>query len=80
MDDPRIQAYFCQPTQTSHRQYEALRAVFVEGRPQKEVADKFGYAYDSLRQLVSQFRRMTDTQRKDFFFATRVEAGPPHQS
>ena len=52
MDDIRCREFFAQPTQPYHRQYEALRAVFLEGRSQKEVADQFGYTYDSLRQLV----------------------------
>jgi len=37
-----------------------LRAVFVEGHSQKEVADRFGYTYDSLRQLVREFRQRDD--------------------
>ena len=57
MDDTQCQDYFAKPTHTYHRQYEALRAVFVEGRRQKEVARSFGYSYDSFRQLVRQFRR-----------------------
>ena len=57
MDDIRCQEFFAQPTQPYHRQYEALRAVFLEGQSQKEVADRFGYRYDSLRQLVREFRK-----------------------
>ena len=57
MDDIRCRAFFIQPAQPYHRQYEALRAVFVEGHSQKEVADRFGYTYDSLRQLVRAFRQ-----------------------
>ena len=57
MDDIRCREFFTQPTQPYHRQYEALRAVFVEGHSQKEVADHFGYTYDSLRQLVRGFRQ-----------------------
>jgi transposase len=57
MDDIRCREFFAQPTQPYHRQYEALRAVFLEGHSQKEVADRFGYTYDSLRQLVREFRQ-----------------------
>jgi transposase len=57
MDDSRCREFFSQPTQSYHRQYEALRAVFMEGHSQKEVADRFGYTYDSLRQLVHEFRK-----------------------
>jgi transposase len=57
MDDLRCREFFAQPTQPYHRQYEALRAVFMEGHSQKEVADRFGYTYDSMRQLVRGFRQ-----------------------
>ena len=57
MDDSRCREFFSQPAQPYHRQYEALRAVFMEGHSQKEVADRFGYTYDSLRQLVHEFRQ-----------------------
>jgi len=55
-----LQEFFAQPTQPYHRQYEALRAVFLEGHSQKEVADRFGYTHDSLRQLVREFRQQDD--------------------
>ena len=60
MDDTAYQRYFVRPTQTYHRRYEALRAVFVDGRSQKEVADQFGFQYSSLRQLVYEFRQHCD--------------------
>ena len=43
MDDARFREFFSHPTQPYHRQYEALRAVFLEGCPQEEVADRFGF-------------------------------------
>jgi hypothetical protein len=49
MDDTAYQRHFVRPTQTYHRRYEALRAVFVDGRSQKEVAEQFGFQYSSLR-------------------------------
>src|SRR6266576_1535126 len=48
---------FCTPQNTTHRQYEALRAYFVEQRPGPEVAQRYGYTLGSLHQLVHQFRR-----------------------
>jgi hypothetical protein len=64
MDDTAYQRFFTRPTQTYHRQYEALRAVFVDGRSQKEVAAEFGFRYSSLRQLVYEFRQDCDTGRE----------------
>ncbi|MBI2478420.1 MAG: helix-turn-helix domain-containing protein [Planctomycetia bacterium] len=57
MDDTLCQEFFKQPTQIYHRQYKALRTVFVEGRSQKEVAEQFGFTHGSLRQLVHEFRQ-----------------------
>jgi hypothetical protein len=56
MDDSACQEYFTQPTHTYHRRYEALRAVFMEGRSQKDVANEFGFTYGAMRQLVFEFR------------------------
>ena len=57
MDDTSIRRFFEQPTNPYHRQYEALRAVFLDGRRQKEVAEEFGYQYGTMRQLVYEFRK-----------------------
>ena len=56
MDDTRCREFFSQLTHPYHRRYEALRAVFVEGRSQKIVAEAFGFEYSSMRQLVYEFR------------------------
>jgi hypothetical protein len=56
MDDTASQNFFLQPAQTLHRQYEALRAVFVGRQPLPQVAHQFGYRYGSLRNLVTNFR------------------------
>jgi hypothetical protein len=48
---------FLTPQNTTHRQYEALRAYFVEELPGPEVAQRFGYTPGSLHQLVHEFRK-----------------------
>jgi transposase-like protein len=48
--------FFLEPQQTFHRQYEALRAVFVEDQPLEQVAERFGYTTSTLRSMVSRFR------------------------
>jgi hypothetical protein len=40
---------FLEPANSTHRQYEALRAFFVEGSPSAEVARSFGYKPGSFR-------------------------------
>jgi transposase len=48
---------FLEPSNSTHRQYEALRAYFVEGLSSKEAARKFGYTEGSFRVLVHEFRQ-----------------------
>jgi hypothetical protein len=48
---------FLQPANATHRQYEALRAYFVDGLPSAEAAARFGYSPGSFRVLVHQFRQ-----------------------
>jgi transposase len=48
---------FLEPTNSTHRQYEALRAFFVDGLSSVEVAKRFGYTPGSFRVLVHQFRQ-----------------------
>ena len=55
---------FLQPANPTHRQYEALRAFFVDGLPGKEVAERFGYTDGSFRVLVHQFRQ---NPKREFF-------------
>jgi DNA-directed RNA polymerase specialized sigma24 family protein len=54
-EDP-CRRFFEVPLTAAQRQYEALRAVIIDELPQKEVAERFGYTYDSLRQLLHEFR------------------------
>lgn len=57
MDDSAQRRFFLQPTQTHHRQYEALRAIVVDERSYRDVAEEFGYTDHSLRQLAYNFRK-----------------------
>src|ERR1700692_3259537 len=47
---------FLEPSNSTHRQYEALRAFFVDGVPSAQAAARFGYTPGSFRVLVHQFR------------------------
>jgi hypothetical protein len=56
-----------------------LRAFFVEGRSQKEVADEFGFTYGSMRQLVFEFRQTCDAEEEPTdspFFETSILDAP----
>jgi transposase len=48
---------FIQPSNSTHRQYEALRAHFVENIPTKEIAKRFGYTEGSVRVLIHHFKQ-----------------------
>jgi hypothetical protein len=47
---------FLEPSNTAHRQYEALRAFFVNGVLSTEAAARFGYTPGSFRVLVHQLQ------------------------
>jgi len=51
---------FLEPKNATHRQYEALRAYFVEDLSSVEVARRFGYSPGSSRVLSHQFRQNPD--------------------
>jgi hypothetical protein len=76
MDDTSCQRFFLEPSGPLQRQYEALRAVFIDGLSQKETAARFGYSYDAFRQLVHQFRRACAAGRPPPFFSRPAPADP----
>ena len=52
-----MERVFIEPSNSTHRQYEALRAYFVDGLPSTEVAARFGYSPGSFRVLCHQLRQ-----------------------
>jgi len=67
--------FFFTPETTLHRQYEALRAYFVDQLPSCEVARRFGYTPGAFRVLCHQFRHDPDW-RAAFFACTRPGTAP----
>ena len=65
-DDSRGARFFLEPVNPLHRQYEALRAYFIEGLPSAEAARRFGYTPGAFRVLCHQFRRTQDLQERFF--------------
>lgn len=63
--------FFLEPANPRQRQYEALRAYFVDALPSAEAAARFGYRNGSFRMLCHGFRRDPDPQ----FFVV-PHAGP----
>jgi hypothetical protein len=65
-----VRQVFLVPKNALHRQYEALRAYFVEGVPSAEAARRFGYTSGSFRVLCHQFRQNPE---REFFLSSRVK-------
>jgi hypothetical protein len=63
-----LRRFFLEPRLPKHRQYEALRAYLVEGRPAPDVARSFGYSLNSFHVLCHHFRRQTQPA---FFLSPR---------
>jgi hypothetical protein len=64
-DDPDAR-FFLAPETPLQRQYEALRAYFVEQSPSHEVARRFGYTPGAFRVLCHQFRH--DAAKRAAYF------------
>jgi transposase len=60
--------FFAEPATARQRQYEALRAFYMDGLPSSEVARRFGYSAGAFRVLCHAFRRR---ELPEFFAATR---------
>jgi hypothetical protein len=56
MDGTHTSRFFLEPKPTFQRQYEALRAIFVEDQPLDQVAVRFGYKLSALKSMASRFR------------------------
>lgn len=59
--------FFLNPQNIKQKQYEALRAYYVEGMTQKEVAERFGYALSTVQTLVKIFKH----QQAGFFVESK---------
>jgi len=66
--------FFLAPESTLQRQYEALRAFFVDRLPSATTARRFGYTAGSFRVLCHQFRHDPDFRAR--FFAEGARGQP----
>jgi len=60
----KLTRIFLEPNNSTQRQYEALRAYFVEGLSGTEAAKRFGYTPGSFRVLCHEFRK---NPHREFF-------------
>jgi hypothetical protein len=76
MDGGHIKGFFLEPRQTFQRQYEALRAIFVDDKPLECVAERFGYTLATLRSMASRLRSDLRQGVVPPFFSRTAEGGP----
>src|ERR1039458_1937711 len=70
---PPNENFFLSPQFPLQRQYESLRAFFVDDEPSGDVARRFGYSPGAFRVLCHQFRH--DSQKRASFFR-QPQRGP----
>lgn len=68
--------FFVHPVHAGHRRYEALRSVFVEEQPMKEVAQRYDIRYGTIRNWVSEFCRGQDDSQPPPFLPRRCVGVP----
>ena len=64
-------AYFLKPLGARHRQYEALRAVYVEGLSLAQAARQFGFSAGYLKKVRGEFHRALQREESYFFPAPK---------
>src|SRR5260370_10203532 len=76
IQDPR--RFFAEPATPRQRQYEALRAFYLEGLTSTQAAERFGYSPGAFRVLCHAFRH---GDLPEFFATTRpVPRDQPRKS
>jgi hypothetical protein len=77
MDGSPTKRFFLEPRQTFQRQYEALRAIFVDDEPLERVAERFGYKPSALRSMASRLRADCRRGVAPPFFSQTAAGGTP---
>jgi len=76
MDGSHTRRFFLEPQQTFQRQYEALRALFVDDEPLERVAERFDYKPSTLRSMASRLRADHRRGVVTPFFSRMAADGP----
>ena len=77
MNATAYEHFFLRPTDPLHRRYEALRALFVDQRPLKEIAQRFAVSYGTMCNWVSEFRNQWDADQRPPFLISPLEDDHP---
>jgi hypothetical protein len=72
--------YFSKPSTVAHRQYEALRAFFLDQRSAAQAADLFGYSRYAFYSLVRDFKKTLAQGSQNPFFPVVKTGRKPKDS
>lgn len=73
-----VRNFFLNPQIIAHKQYEALRAFYVEGRTAEEISEQFGYTKNSFYSLTRDFAAYLKTNdASNKFFVTNSAGRKP---
>ena len=73
--------FFTKPQSVAHKQYEALRAFYVEGQSAAEVAEQFGYTLSSFYSLNRDFKQqLAASQAVEQFFVSSLKGRKPKET
>lgn len=67
--------YFIHTRSTKHKQYEALRAFFLDNLNAQEVAEKFSYSVPTVYSLAKDFRSRLKTDTPESLFFQQAKKG-----
>lgn len=71
-------AFFANPQNAVQKQYEALRAFYVEKCSGEEVAKRFGYTLTSFYSLTRDFKKnLSHDKASQYFFASKLTGRKP---
>ena len=76
LTESQTAAFFLSPEVPLHRQYEALRAYFVEQLPSAQAALRFSYSPGAFRVLCHQFRHNPEKRSAFFRSLPRAHSAP----
>ena len=68
-------SFFLFPGNVAHKQYEALRMYFIDGKTAREVAERFGYTYRAFTSLVAFFRKKFASDMSSSLFFVENQPG-----
>lgn len=67
--------FFLNPKSTSQKQYEALRSYYIDNKPAKDVAEKFGYKHRGFTSIVLDFNKKLERNNGENLFFANIPKG-----